>query len=329
MYLAEWAIELARGTSAKAHAGCWGIHRSTHWSWTRRPKTTAARPPRLAQERVKAVVETDARYRSSWDVRAIAHVTGVGKSSVAKILSAVRGPRPKAREQAHNRRTRFLARDVMWSSDFVRLRDGRKLLKTIDEASRYRLAWDFSTGKGEKAADVVRHARRLIEKLGRVPLIWKYDHGSAFTSKAFQALLAEYGIIGYPIPPRAPWANGRTERDHQEISNWMARVKGVEGAAFEEEIDDGMLMLNFVKPRAVLGYKTSAKAYFDGVVVPEFKKIAFRDSLRARLAGSEDERLRRREIRAILAELGLYEEWLQDENGSGSVNRTYASNVAT
>lgn len=327
MYLEEWAIESASGTSAKAHASCWGIHRSTHWRWARRPRVEAVRPPRLAQECVKAVVEVDARNRSSWDVRAIAHVTGVGKSSVAKILRGVRGPRPKPAKPTHARRTRFLARDVMWSSDFVVQPDGRKLLKTLDEASRYRLAWDASTGKGETAADVVRHARRLIERMGRAPLVWKYDHGSGFTSKAFQALLAERGIAGYPIPPRAPWANGRTERDHQEIKNWLAPIK--DAAALEREIDDGMLMLNFVKPRAVLGYKTSAQAYFDDVGVPEFKKIAFRDSLRSRLAGSEDERLRRREIRAILAELGLYEEWLQGEQRSGSVNRTYASNVAT
>lgn len=328
MYLEEWATERAGGAAVKTHAYCWGIHRSTHWRWARRPLVEQARPPRLAQARVKAVIETDRRYRSSWDVRAVAHVTGVGKSSVAKILKAVRGPRPQPKEKSHNRRTRFLVRDVMWSSDFVELPDGRKLLKTLDEASRYRLAWDIG-GKGETAADVVRHARRLIERLGRAPLVWKYDHGSGFTSKAFQALLAEHGIAGYPIPPRAPWANGRTERDHLEIKNWLAPLTGVSGAELEREIDDGMLTLNFVKPRAVLGFKTSAKTYFEDPGVEDQNKIEFRKQLKERLAGSEDERLRRREIRAILAELGLYEEWLQAGKGSGSVNRTQTLKVAT
>ena len=326
MYLQEWAAESSAGACMSAQAACWGINRSTHWRWTRRPKASAVRTPRLAQERVKAVVEIDARYRSSWDVRAIAHVTGVGKSSVAKILRAVRGPRPKAHEKPHNRRTRFLARDVMWSSDFVEQADGRKLLKTLDEASRFRLAWDL--GNGERAAAVVRHARRLIERMGRTPLVWKYDHGSAFTGTAFQALLAEHDIAAYPIPPRAPLANGRTERDHQEINIWMAPVKDASGEVLEKEIDEGMLMLNFVKPRAVLDYKTSARVYFDDPGVSELKQIEFRKQLKAALAGSQDERLRRRAIRTILAELGLYEEWLQDEKKAGSVNRTYASNVA-
>jgi len=320
MYLEDWAAERAGGASAKAHASCWGIHRSTHWRWARRPQSVAVRRPRLAEARVKAVLEVDRRYRSSWDVRAVAHVTGVGKTSVAKILRLARGPRPKAREKPHDLRTRFLARDVMWSSDFVDMPDGRKLLKTLDEASRFRLGWDPAAE--ETAGDVVRHARRIIERMRRAPLVWKYDHGSAFTSKAFQALLAEYGIVGYPIPPRAPWANGRTERDHQEILNWLAPIRNLAGDALDRDIDEGMLMLNFVKPRAVLGFKTSAKAYFEDQGVPEIKKIEFRERLRCMLAGSRDERLRRRAIRSILAELGLYEEWLQAGNGSGSVNRT-------
>ncbi len=327
MYLEEWAAERASGTSVKVHSSCWSIHRSTHWRWARRPQSVAVRRPRLAEARVKAVVELDRRYRSSWDVRAIAHVTRVGKTSVAKILRAVRGPRPKARVKPHNLRTRFLARDVMWSSDFVEQPDGRKLLKTLDEASRFRLGWD--PANAESAGDVVRHARTIIERMGRAPLVWKYDHGSGFTSRAFQALLAEHGIAGYPIPPRAPWANGRTERDHQEILNWLAPMKGLTGEELDRDIDEGMLMLNFVKPRAVLGYKTSAKIYFEDPGVSEFAKIAFRKQLRELLAGSRDERLQRRGIRTILAELGLYEEWLQAGNGSGSVNRTQELNVAS
>lgn len=313
MYLEEWAMESADGTSAKAHASCWGIHRSTHWRWVRRPRPVTARRPRLAEARVKAVLEIDRRYRSSWDARAVAFVTGVGKTSVAKILRLARGPRPKPRRARHDLRTRFLARDVMWSSDAVELPDGRKLMKTLDEASDMRLGWDLVDS--ESAAAVVRHARAIIDRMRRVPMVWKHDHGKGFTSHAFQALLAEHGIASFLTPPRAPWANGRTERDHQEILNWLALSTAKSAEEVARDIDDGMLMLNFVKPRAALGFKTSAKAYFDAVAVPEIKKIEFRERLRRWLAGSRDERLQRRAIRTILAELGLYEEWLQAGNG--------------
>ncbi len=325
MYLDDWAREKLLGTTAAEQAAAWGIARATHWRWTRRREPAKGRPPRLAASSVEQVLALDARYRSSWDARAIAHVTGVGKTSVAKILRKRRGPRPKPPVRAHARRTRFLARDVMWSSDFVVQSDGRKLLKTIDEYSRYRIAWDF-TG-AESAGDVVWHARRALERMERGPLVWKFDHGSGFMSRAFGALLAEHEIASYPIPPRAPWANGRTERDHQEIKNWLIPSAGLTGAALEREVDEGMMMLNFIKPRAVLGYRTSARVYFEGGGVDEVARAAFKSRLKKALGGSKDERLRRREIRAILSELGLYEEWLQIGSQAGSVNRTSDQNV--
>lgn len=320
MYLEDWAQERAAGASIQAFAECWGVHRSTHWRWARSPWKKASRRPRLAEARVKAVVELDKRYRSSWDVRAIAHIARIGKTSVAKILRAERGPRPQMPAKARVLRTRFLARDVMWSSDFVELPDGRKLLKTIDEMSRYRLGWDAAGT--ETAGAVVSHARRILERMRRPPLVWKFDHGAGFMSKAFQALLAEHGIASFPIPPRAPWANGRTERDHQEIKNWLIPVARHQGEELDREIDEGMLALNFIKPRAVLNYRTSAKTYFDDEGPDHDQREEFQRRIREAMRGSNDERLRRRTIRTILSELGLYEEWLQEGKSTGSVNRT-------
>jgi len=59
------------------------------------------------------VIELDERYRSSWDARSIAHVVGIGHTTVAKILREKRGPRPRRRRLPHDRRTSFLRRDVM------------------------------------------------------------------------------------------------------------------------------------------------------------------------------------------------------------------------
>lgn len=319
MYLEEWAHERAAGASVKAFAECWGIHRSTHWRWARSPWKKASRRSRLAAARVKAVVELDKRYRSSWDVRAIAHVTHVGKTSVAKILRETRGDRPQMPAKMRRLRTRFLARDVMWSSDFVELPDGRKLIKTLDEMSHYRLGWDAAAS--ETAGCVVAHARKIVERMGRAPLVWKFDHGSGFMSKAFHAFLAEHGIAPFPTPPRAPWANGRTERDHKEIRNWLIPAAQSTGAELDREVDEGMMTLNFIKPRAVLGYKTSAKAYFEAQSA-ENNRSEFQRRLRDTMHGSNDERLRRRAIRTILSELELYEEWLQEGKTAGSVNRT-------
>lgn len=170
------------------------------------------------------MVELDRRYRSTWDAHAIAHVLGMSPTTAAKILREERGPRPKRAKESHTRRTRFKQRDVMWSSDFVRLGWGWLLIKTIDEMSGLRLGWELC--RSETAEAAVAHARSIIERMGRAPLVWKYDHGSAFTSKKFQELLACHKIVAYPTHPRAPWTNGRVERDHQEILNWLIAFEG-------------------------------------------------------------------------------------------------------
>ena len=65
---------------------------------------------------IQKVIDIDQRYRSSWDVRAIAHVVKISPTTVADILRDVRGPRPQLARHPHRGRTCFIDRDVMWSS---------------------------------------------------------------------------------------------------------------------------------------------------------------------------------------------------------------------
>lgn len=313
MYREEWAIEREAGTPAWAFARCFGVHRSTHWRWLnpRRLRKRLGRPP-IAEERRAAVAAMDRRYRSSWDARSVAHVTGVGKSTVAKLLAELRGPRPRQPELPHTRRTRILRPDVMWATDFMDLPGGRALAKTIDEASRYRPGWE--TARGETATAAVKHAQGMLRRTSRWPLVWKHDGGKAFTGEEFQGMLAAHGIVGYPTAPRAPWTNGRVERDHREIQNWLATldVSRLSDAALEKEIDDGMIMLNFVKPRAVLGYQRSAEVYFAGRPFTEAERKEFVEAVRRRedlLMKMGPGARRRMAVRLVLKEFGLLEEW--------------------
>ena len=296
------------------------------------------------------ILELDRRYRSTWDAHAIAHVVGLGHTTVAKILREFRGPRPKRAKQPHTRRTKFLRRDVMWSSDFVDLLWGWKLIRTNDEMAGYRLGWDLC--RSETADAAVRHARSIVERMGRAPLIWKYDHGSAFTSDVFQDFLRELRIVCYPTQRWAPWTNGRTERDHQDIHTWLIALEGKPEPPLleiERDIDEGMLTFNFIKPRASLGFRKSAQVYFS----PEAALYAD-EAMRGRLAadichealqlGAADtsdrshdgrrakERLHRKSVRRALQRLGLYEEWdvaaKQWPSEAESVNRTADENVS-
>lgn len=290
---------------------------------------------KITQEIKGKIIDLDRRYRSSWDARAIAHtIGGVSHQTVAAILKEARGPRPKRTKVPHIRRTRFLFKDVMWSSDFVRLPDGQLLLKTQDEASRFRLGWN--PGPSETGQAVRRHAEDIVHRMGRVPLIWKYDHGSGFVSDLFQEFLKENKIIPYPTQPRAPWTNGRVERDHQEILNWLLTVEGLglNLDQWDREIDEGMMTLNFIKPRAVLNFKTSAKTYFEMSGLDgwsETDRLHFLmsvEDLKTRSDRRSAESRHRKAVRLALQEWNLYEEWEIKPQEAGSVNRSGEKNVA-
>ena len=308
---------------------------------------------KVTAELKERILALDRRYRSTWDAHAIAHVVGIGHTTVAKILREVRGPRPKRAKQPHTRRTKFLRRDVMWSSDFVRVGWGWLLLVTMDEHSGYILGWDLV--RSEQAWAVLEHAESILERMGREPLVWKYDHGSAFTSDVFQGLLADYEIVPYPIAPRSPWVNGRKERDNQEVHNWLISLEGRREVSREEldrEIDEEMLVRNFIKPRACLDFRKSAEVYFskDAALISD-------DEVRGWFAQSlsdakfelgvlnydevyeikkSGERLHRKAVRLALQKEGLYEEWdaaakegLQEGPSEAEVvNRTADQNVS-
>lgn len=349
LYSAEWELEQAAGTKAEAFAWCWGIGRSTHWRWVSgRWSGVRRRAMRVSQELRERVVELDRRYRSTWDAHAIAHIVGLSATTVAKILREVRGPRPKRAKRPHTRRTKFARRDVMWSSDFVRIGWGWLLLTTMDEHSGYVLGWDLV--RSESSIAVIEHAQAILDRMGRAPLAWKYDHGSGFTSELFQGMLENERIIPYPIAARSPWVNGRTERDHQEVHNWLIPVAGRELSReeIEKELDEQMLVRNFIKPRACLEFKKSAEVYFGADAVIEAEKEV-REWLeqavqeQRSLLGAADctqvyeikksgERLHRKAVRAALQQLGLYEEWdtAAPEGAvvTETVNRSEASNVS-
>lgn len=302
---------------------------------------------RIGEEVRRKVVELDRRYRSTWDARAIAHVVGIGKTTVARILREVRGPRPKRKKAPHTRRTRFLGRNVMWSSDFMRLGWGWLLLTTMDEMSGYILGWDLV--RSENAVSVLEHAESILERMGRAPLVWKYDHGSGFTSEVFQGLLEHHEVIPYPIAPRSPWVNGRKERDHQEVHNWLIPLAGRELSReeLEREVDEEMWVRNFIKPRACLGFRKSAEVYFDqeselpvGAEIRGWLAQALCDEKcalgvpepeQAYEISKSGERLHRKAVRAALQKTGLYEEWDTAHDGPSeaeTVNRSALSNVS-
>jgi IS30 family transposase len=217
----------------------------------------------------------------------------------------------------------------MWSVDFMELDDKRLLIKTLDEHSTYRTGCDRVDS--ETAACAVAHMKKAIETMGEKPLLLKIDHGSAFMSGAFMDFLEEQGILPYPTKPRAPWTNGRTERDNQEIHNWLIPVveRRLPNEILDLDLQDGLIHLNHIKPRAILNFRTASEAYFNGPSVPnetrqEFLQEASQHKHLLRETGGE--KIWRNKIRQLLMKWKLYEEW--DITEGPTVNRSESLNVA-
>ncbi|MDD5210624.1 MAG: hypothetical protein PHV36_14640 [Elusimicrobiales bacterium] len=89
-------------------------------------------------------------------------------------------------------------------------------------------------------------------------------------------------------------------------------------------------MLNNIKPRAVLGFKTSADVYFHspGVENLDRQEVAKQlEEIKNGLAPLKGEKLHRKAVRELLKKLGLYEEWDVNRKAE-SVNRTSAIKVS-
>jgi hypothetical protein len=111
--------------------------------------------------------------------------------------------------------------------------------------------------------------------------------------------------------------NGRTERDNQEIQNWLLPLQGraVSREELARELNEGMLMLNCIKPRAVLGFQRSAEVYLNcsGVADADREQLAL-DLYCAKQGMAPDcEKvswaIHRRAVRAVLKKWQLLEEW--------------------
>jgi transposase InsO family protein len=69
----------------------------------------------------------------------------------------------------------------------------RWLLKTIDEMSRFRLGWEVCLSQTAEAA--AHHVADILKRMGRAPLVWKFDHGSQFMSDERSGQTASFSRI--------------------------------------------------------------------------------------------------------------------------------------
>lgn len=255
--------------------------------------------------------------RGTWDARAMAvYVTGISHGTVAKIVNGIRDTVPAKKEPKHDGRTRFLRVGAMLSSDGVMVGRDKVFLTTIDEKSGKTVGYDLC--RRENAEYVEEHMRKIVSKTGQRPMVWKHDNGPGFKSEKCQGFLKKNGIVAYPTRGYAPWTNGRVERNNKDLQGWFSTVdvERMSENEVENEAAQFVYLQNYVKPRAVLGYRTADSVYRSEQGISEDERERFIREVAAIKAGDATMK-HRKAVKTALRNLGFYEEWTEAEGRPG------------
>ena len=146
----------------------------------------------------------------------------------------------RRRHRQHGWRLSWKRPGAVWAIDFSEPPypiDGvfEQLFAVRDLASHRQLAWTPVTGPTAEQAVAV--LRELFRKYGP-PLVIKCDNGSAFISEAFQAFLAEHGVLLLYSPPLHPQYNGAVERSNGVLKTYTQQHAASEQHPFRWTSDD-------------------------------------------------------------------------------------------
>lgn len=269
LFLRAWDEARGAGRSLSAFGRDFGFHRDTLYRWLRERDGGRGSPIRRVAPRLKAkALEIYRRYGGTWGAETISLALG-GRISPYTVRRTLLSERAGERQAgvARTPRLAFLRwrePDFAWSTDWTICRVGRKeyfLLLLMDEATRFWLGWallDRAPGTSEAAALLSDAFRRYR---GR-PLLLKSDRAGAFMSSEWRAFLAAEGIVHCRGRPGVPQDQAVIERQIREVKAWVACQASDTAEELERCVREGILMLNFLKPRRVLDGRTPGAAYF-------------------------------------------------------------------
>jgi transposase InsO family protein len=211
-------------------------------------------------------------------------VSTIGEFFKRNGLVRPRGKR-RARSAPHTEPLRHArAPNSVWSVDFkgqFRMGDGQYCypLTLSDNASRYLLVCRALAHPTEAA--VWPHFRRTFEEYG-LPDALRSDNGAPFASTALGGLtrlgvwLLKLGIVLERITPGRPDQNGRHERMHRTLKDYLQPVRA-RLSAQQRALEQFRMHYNHERPHQALGgvspamcHRLSKRRYPERVPVPEY-----------------------------------------------------------
>jgi len=252
-----------------------GLHRSTFICWLNAARSPVPRKPicRVDPALKQKAIEIYLRYKGTWGAETIALSLGkrLNPGTIRKAIKPYRGqwdtrpvpderpPRPQPAPPA--------APNQVWAIDWTEYKvRGKKFFigVVIDEASRFFLGWEI-WDRAPRQREVCRLMRDVFGRYRGLPVILKSDRAKVFSSRRWERFLACHGVAPVRGRPHCPQDQGVIERGIREVKAWLRANRPMTRQALGHDFDEGMLMLNFLKPRVVLGGGTPARAHFLGI----------------------------------------------------------------
>jgi transposase InsO family protein len=233
---------------------------------------------------VRAIATT---FNALWQAR---RGETVGKTWVAKVISAHQLEIVRKRAEIKKRRPWPMAKNRVWALDLTYLPrlEGDALAPTpilglIDHGSRACLA--LSEMRTKATIAILRVVLDAIERYGR-PRAVRTDNEACFTSVVFRLVLAVLGIRPQRTTPGCPWQSGRIERLFGTLKPLLRAWHGLAGVPemLQDDLELVRTWYNHLCPHQHLAGLTPAHAW-SGTRPNPRKQAHFVDEWDGLLAG--------------------------------------------
>jgi transposase InsO family protein len=177
-------------------------------------------------------------------------------------------PQPKKRPKSSCVRFEADQPNEMWQSDFTewRLTTGRKveILNFIDDHSRLLIA--SRAVAVVTGPDVIATFLGATERWG-TPAAVLTDNGAVYNAisrqgrTAFESLLDDLGVTYKHSRPYHPQTQGKMERWHKTLKQWLAKHPSRSLAQLQRNLDEFVTYYNEVRPHRARGRRPPVFAY--------------------------------------------------------------------
>ncbi|OZG55097.1 integrase [Bifidobacterium tissieri] len=266
----QWANELRRRYGEEGEKGL--LPRS------RRARRIANRTGKETRERIVALRrELDAAGLDSGPESIAARLEREGvrppaNSTIHRILKQAGLVRPEPRKRPRSSYARFEAAlpNETWQSDFTHwpLADGTDALivSWLDDHSRFLL---YSRAYATVTMKTIEESFRQACSRYGIPASTLTDNGTVYTTRlhsaepgSFERLLALMGVRQKNGSPYHPQTQGKIERWHRTLKQWLAARHLARGLdELNAQLDEFRREYNEERPHRALGRRTPKEAY--------------------------------------------------------------------